>query len=190
MHTISLCLRGVPILCELFRHHPRTHMCSPRMRMGVRFWRTSNLSLSHTLNQNLLSMCIKKHLDHSPYTQGGDGDPPLHTGIAWHIIPICIWGFSWYPYANGDNSVTNHMNMGNISIWDIKSCIPICKFSHTGIAGRIQGSGIPVCIQAGIAKKFAYYGDPCTHNEIVRIWGVTHTLHLIPGELFFFHVQV
>ena len=31
--------------------------------------------------------------------------------------------------------------------------------------------GIPECKQAGIAKKFAY-GDPITHNEIVRIRGV------------------
>jgi hypothetical protein len=31
---------------------------------------------------------------------------------------------------------------------------------------------IPVCIQAGIAKIFAYR-DPPLHNEIVRIRGVT-----------------
>ena len=34
--------------------------------------------------------------------------------------------------------------------------------------------GIPVCKRAGIAEKFAY-GDPITHNEIVRIWGLTYT---------------
>jgi len=33
--------------------------------------------------------------------------------------------------------------------------------------------GIPICIRAGIAKKFAY-GDPITHNEIVRIRGLTY----------------
>ena len=33
--------------------------------------------------------------------------------------------------------------------------------------------GIPVCKRAGIAEKFAY-GDPITHNEIVRIWGLTY----------------
>jgi hypothetical protein len=32
--------------------------------------------------------------------------------------------------------------------------------------------GTPVCIQVGITKKFGY-GDPCMHNEIVHIWGVT-----------------
>ena len=35
--------------------------------------------------------------------------------------------------------------------------------------------GIPVCKRAGIAEKFAY-GDPITHNEIVRIWGLTYML--------------
>jgi len=34
--------------------------------------------------------------------------------------------------------------------------------------------GIPVCVRAGIAKIFAY-GDPITHNEVVRIWGLTYT---------------
>jgi hypothetical protein len=34
--------------------------------------------------------------------------------------------------------------------------------------------GIPVYKRVGIAEKFAY-GDPITHNEIVRIWGLTHT---------------
>ena len=32
--------------------------------------------------------------------------------------------------------------------------------------------GIPVCKRAGIAKKNAY-GDPTTHNEVVRIRGLT-----------------
>jgi len=36
--------------------------------------------------------------------------------------------------------------------------------------------GIPVCIRVGIAEKFAY-GDPITHNEIVRIWGLTFNMH-------------
>ena len=33
--------------------------------------------------------------------------------------------------------------------------------------------GIPVCKRAGIAKKIAY-GDPRTHNEVVRIRGLTY----------------
>ena len=45
--------------------------------------------------------------------------------------------------------------------------------------------GIPVCIQGWgtgvhaveISTKFAY-GDPRTHNEIVRIWGLTYTLDI------------
>jgi hypothetical protein len=37
--------------------------------------------------------------------------------------------------------------------------------------------GIPVCIQAGIAKIFTY-GDPHSHNEIVRILGATSKLLL------------
>jgi hypothetical protein len=33
--------------------------------------------------------------------------------------------------------------------------------------------GIPVCIRTGIAKIFTY-GDPRSHNEIVRILGATY----------------
>jgi hypothetical protein len=41
--------------------------------------------------------------------------------------------------------------------------------------------GIPVCKRARIAEKFAD-GDPITHNEIVRIWGLTYmpSLLLLP----------
>jgi hypothetical protein len=37
---------------------------------------------------------------------------------------------------------------------------------------RRMHMGIPVCERAGIAKMFAY-GDPRTHNEIVRIQELT-----------------
>jgi hypothetical protein len=37
--------------------------------------------------------------------------------------------------------------------------------------------GIPVCKRAGIAENFAY-GDPITHNEIVRIRGLTYARSL------------
>ena len=43
---------------------------------------------------------------------------------------------------------------------------------------RRTHTGIPVCERAGIAKKFAY-GDPHTHNEIVRIWGLTYILYKV-----------
>ena len=38
---------------------------------------------------------------------------------------------------------------------------------------RRMHMGIPVCKRAGIAENFAY-GDPITHNEIVRIRGLTY----------------
>jgi hypothetical protein len=108
----------------------------------------------------------------SPYAYGDRRDPRMHMGIAWHVIPVCIWGFVRSPYAYGDISVTNRMHTGNISIWEIKSCIPICVISPYG--DRRMHMEIPVCERAGIAKKFAY-GDPRTHNEIVRIiWGLTY----------------
>ena len=47
---------------------------------------------------------------------------------------------------------------------------------------RRMHMGIPVCKRAGIAENFAY-GDPITHNEIVRIRGLTCTLQKLTKEL-------
>jgi hypothetical protein len=44
--------------------------------------------------------------------------------------------------------------------------------------------GIPVCKRAGIDEKFAY-GDPRTHNEIVRIWGLIYKVGFIV-KLYYF----
>ena len=46
---------------------------------------------------------------------------------------------------------------------------------NSAYGDRRMHMGIPVCKRAGIAEKFAD-GDPITHNEIVRIWGLTYTL--------------
>jgi hypothetical protein len=62
-------------------------------------------------------------------------------------------------HAYGDLSVTPRMHNEVVHIQEIKSCIPICVISHTEIAVRIRGSPY----------------DPHTHNEIVRIWGLTYT---------------
>jgi hypothetical protein len=48
---------------------------------------------------------------------------------------------------------------------------------------RRMHMGIPVCKRAGIAENFAY-GDPITHNEIVRIRGLTYISHFSDGVLF------
>ena len=115
-----------------------------------------------------IPVCMYRDQNQSPYAYGDHRDPHMHTGITWHIIPVCIRGFVRSPYAYGDVSVANHMHTGNISIWEIKSCIPIFVISHTGIAVCIWGSpyanvwgllksshmGIPVCIM-----KLCTYGD-------------------------------
>ncbi len=108
-------------------------------------------------------------------------DPRMHTGIAKKRIPICIQRFAWCTYAYGDNSVTTRMHMGNISIWKMKSCIPLCNFFHLGCIRRSQyaygwsqyaygqGSlkicilGLPVCI-----IKLCTYGDLL--HPFPRIW--------------------
>ncbi len=175
---------GTPHM-RIFLDPAGSHMGTPRMRTGISFWCVSDLSSSHVLNQNFytgikwIPICIRGlHVMRSPYAYGdlnqsqnayGDHrDPRMHTGIAWHVIPVCIRGFVRSQYAYGDISVTNCMHTGNISIWEIKSCIPICIISHTEIAVCIWGSpyanvrgslksshmGIPVRIM-----KLCAYGD-------------------------------
>ena len=54
--------------------------------------------------------------------------------------------------------------MGNLVLYP-----HMCNFAY---GDRRMHMGIPVYKRVGIAEKFAY-GDPITHNEIVRIWGLT-----------------
>ncbi len=114
--------------------------------------------------QLVIPICIQR----SPYAYRDCHiqDPCMHTGIKinprMHTgIPVCIRGSRRSPYAYGDNSDTDRMHMGSISIWDITNWIPICTIFHMGIAVHIWGSpyayrqgslkklhsGIPFCIQ-------------------------------------------
>jgi hypothetical protein len=169
MGTISLCVRGLPI-CKFF-WIPAHSMGTPSMRKGISFWIVSDLSSSHALNQNFHMrrtmnqnfanaqhahttsktdrMTWNTHTygdqDQSPYAYG------YHTGITWHVIPVCIQGFVWSPFAYRDISVTNRMHTGIIPIWEIKSCIPMRKLRGSPYAygdGSLKSShmGIPVRI--------------------------------------------
>ena len=65
--------------------------------------------------------------------------------------------------------------MGNLVLYP-----HMCNFAY---GDRRMHMGIPVCKRAGIAEKFAY-GDPITHNEIVRIWGLTYICWLQNREIY------
>ena len=108
---------------------------NPRMHTGIK-WIPICIRGLHVMR----SPYAYRDQNQSPYAYGDRRDPRMHTGIAWHVIPVCIRRFVQSPYAYGDISVTNRMHTGNISIWEIKSCIPICVTSHTGIAECIWGS--------------------------------------------------
>jgi hypothetical protein len=105
----------------------------------------------------LIPVCIRGFA-RSPYAYGDrmDTNPHMHTGIRAFL------------YVYGDFSVTNRMHPGNISIQEIKSCIPICVISHTGIAVCIWGSpyangrGSLIELHMGISlriMKLCAYGD-------------------------------
>jgi hypothetical protein len=49
------------------------------------------------------------------------------------------------------------MHTGNVSIWDIRSSIPICVISHTGITIYIWGS--PYAYGQG-SLKYSHMGIP------------------------------
>jgi hypothetical protein len=201
MHT------GSPHM-QCFCLPPRMHMVSSRLHTVTRFWHASNLSLSHTLNQNFLSAHahVIKHHPHMLY--GDDTDHCLHTGIAIHIIPVCIQGFSSNPicirgsrrssFGYGDCMTHNpciHMGICAmpICIWGLFNHYPYAYGKYFHIGNQVlyphmhnfphrdchMQRRIPVCIQVGSAKKFAY-GDPPMHNETVRIWGLIHIRRIWP----------
>jgi hypothetical protein len=78
--------------------------------------------------------------------------PHMHTGI-FQSLTVCIRDI-YGKYFHTRNQVL-YPHMRNFAYRD-----------------RRMHMGIPVCKRAGIAKNFAY-GDPITHNEVVRIRGLT-----------------
>jgi hypothetical protein len=119
-HAIPVCIwgsRSIPLCIWGYQRSPyayrdcMTH--NPRMHTGIK----------------INPVCIR-----------GSRRSPFAYGDHMTLIPVCIQEFVRSPYAYGDILVTNHMHTGNISIWEIKSCIPICVILHTGIAVCIWGS--------------------------------------------------
>ena len=97
-------------------------------------------SRMHTgITWHIIPVCIRQSRS-IPVCIQGSRRSPFAYGYHMTLIPVCIQGFARCPYAYGDISVTNRMYRGNISIWEIKSCIPSCVISHTGIAVCTWGS--------------------------------------------------
>ena len=71
--------------------------------------------------------------------------------------------------GSGGRSATEALVVAAAQRWRLYSHMQ--NYTYTGCRMHM---GNPVCIQAGIAKIFAY-GDPRLHNKIVRIRGVTYT---------------
>jgi hypothetical protein len=95
MHTgITVCIRGLRKSPYAYRDrmtsNPRMHMViksNPHMHVGIK----------------QIPVCIR----------GSHENPRMHTGIACHVIPVCIRGFSGSLYAYGDRMDTNpRMHMG------------------------------------------------------------------------------
>ena len=90
-----------------------------------------NIFCMHTVSDLNISVCIQGSCK-SLYAYGDyvSCDPRMHTGIA--VIPICIRGLQWSPYAHGDQDQSPY------AYKDYMSCNPRM---HTGI------SVIPICIR-------------------------------------------
>jgi hypothetical protein len=59
------------------------------------------------------------------------------------------------------------MHTGTLSMWEIKSCIPICKIIHTGIAVRIWGSS---CAYGQGSLKYLHMGIPVRITKLCAYW--------------------
>jgi len=135
-----------------------------------------------------------------------DLDLHMHTGIACHVIPICmrglilipmcIRGFDRSPYAYGDSMTHNRrMHMGikiNPRMHMEIAQTPVCirgfnenPYLHTGIARHVIPLCIwgllliPVCIQGFALSPYAYR-DPMTHNPCMHT-GICAILVCIQG---------
>ena len=136
--VIPVCLRGSKSIVP-YAYRDRWY---PFMHTGIRchaipgcIWGSRSIPVCIWGYQRS-PYAYRDYMTHNPRMHMGIKiNPRMHTGIT--EIPICIrvsHDTNPRPYAYGDISVTNHMYRGNISIWEIKSCIPSCIISHTGIA--------------------------------------------------------
>jgi hypothetical protein len=114
--------------------------------------RVSDLCLGHALNKIFLDASAHPPTSKNNIHTGIDLNPRMHTGIACHVIPVCIWGSIKSPYTYGDQDQSPY------AYGDYMTCNPrmhmgikINPRMHTGIDQIpicIRGSRtIPVCIQ-------------------------------------------
>ena len=113
----------------------------------------------------------------SPVRIWGYWRSPYAYGDSMTLIPVCIWGFVRCLYAYGDISVTNRMHNEIVSIWEIKSCIPICKIMHMGIAVRIWES--PYAYGQG-SLNYSHMGIPVRITKLCAYWE-QHIRHVVWG---------
>ena len=114
-HAIPVCIRGLNLITVCIRG-------SYRSLYAYRDRRTP------------ITVCIRE-FSWIPVCIRGSRWSQYAYGDRMTLIPVCIRGFVRCLYAYGDISVTNRMHNEIVSIWEIKSCIPICKIMHMGIAG-------------------------------------------------------
>jgi len=151
-HVIPVCIwiwgsRSIPVCIWGYQRSPYAYLDymthNPHMHMGIK--------INPHIHTGITEIPICIWVSH-------DTNPRMHTGIC--PMPVCIRGFS----------VTNRMYRGNISMWEVKSCIPLCVISHTGIAVCTWGS--QYANGWGSLKSLHMYGDPAMHNEVECIWGI------------------
>ncbi len=141
--VIPICIRGsksIPVCIWGSRRSPYAYgdrmTCNPHMHTGIKI----NPPFAYRDHMALIPVYIQ-----------GSRRSPFAYGDHMALIPVYIRGFAQSLYAYRNFSVTNRMHRGNISIREIKSCIPICVISHTGIAVCILGS--PYANGQGSLKK-------------------------------------
>jgi hypothetical protein len=162
-----------------------------------------NIPRMHTVSDWNIPVCIRG-LHKSPYAYGDyvSCDSRMHTGISTIsvcirgliLIPVCLRGlhdmqspyaygdWTWSPYAYGDFMFwTWRVHVVNSQNSD--SLHDACKNSDSMRDSRkdcwrqklipVRIRGVPICERVGIQKN-SHMGSPRTHNEIVRIWGLTY----------------
>ena len=124
-HSITVCIQGlksIPVCIWRSQRYPYAHgdcmTHNPRMHTEI----------------DMKSPYAYGDQDRSPYAYGDQMNPYMHTGIACHVIPVCIRGFKsipvciWRlqrsPYAYGDRMARNprmHTGLDMKSLLNLRS---------------------------------------------------------------------
>jgi hypothetical protein len=84
--------KGIPI-CEIFSDPRLFAYGDPHMHTEIPVWEIMHMGIQDLISHmEIFPGCIRLVTKISSYAYGHHTNPRMHTGIMFHVIPVCKWG--------------------------------------------------------------------------------------------------